>query len=310
MKLRSLGHTIGSYQRYSGTKAYFHHGLDIRADAGTKVYSSTSSKVVNIENYISGDDLYWEVALLDSDGFVWQYHHIAKESIPEEIYRAFDSGESIAKGTLLGEIVYWPVVSYGERFHHVHLNILDKDGEYVNPMLFLKSLGDRSAPVIEGISILEKNPPKKSPRDQMRDAWKNRKPNSGKKTDEPLVAKGDYYIGVKVYDFINHHAYKVPPYKLSYRIDGGKERVFWQFDKIPGGSDINAYPDKFYVRGKTCGDYYCKRMMMNLDFSLSPKNKNVFFPKDYGSHEIEVKAVDFHGNESVRTFEFEVVPKI
>jgi len=300
-KVESIGHNIGSYQRYPAVKPYFHHGLDLRQDAETEVVSSTVSKVVNIENYILGDDLYWEIALLDRKGFVWQYHHVEKSSIPKSIYHALESGEEIPAGTLLGKIVRWPTVSYGERFDHIHLNILDKDAEYVNPLLFMKSLNDTSKPVIEGISILKKNPVKKSPGDIIRDAFKKGK--SGKA--EPLEASGEYSIGVRVYDFINHDKFKVPPYKLSYRINGGDEVVFWKFDKIPGGSDIEAYPDKFYFREKTCGDYYCKTMMMNLDFSLKPLK--TVFPRDIGTHQIEVIAVDFHKNSSRKTFNFEVI---
>ncbi len=299
----SIAHNIGSYQRYPGVLPYFHHGLDIRQKAGTPVRSTTASSVVNIENYILGKELYWEVALLDSKGFIWQYHHIDKSSIPKQIYEALESKKLIPAGTVLGTIVKWPKVSFGERFDHIHLNIIDKDADYVNPLLFMKSLEDESSPVIEGISIVEKNPIKKSPIEEMRDAI--RREESGKTDAEVLVASGEYTIGVKVYDFINHEKFKVPPYKLSYRIDDGEEITFWKFDKIPGGSDIKAYPNRFYVSDKTCGSYYCRKMMMNLEFSLD--SADVRFPKDVGTHKIELNAMDFHRNSSSRTFSFEIV---
>tara|TARA_B100001094_G_C18102915_1_gene756777 strand:- start:211 stop:1314 length:1104 start_codon:yes stop_codon:yes gene_type:complete len=305
----SIAHTIGSYQLYPGVKPYFHHGIDLRQDSGTAVYSSTPAKVVNIENYILGNDLYWEVALLDQDGFIWQYHHIEKQSIPKSIYSALKNGKIIPEGTLLGEIVKWPVFSLGERFDHIHLNILDKDAEYVNPLLFMESLHDQTAPVIEGITLLDKNPDTRSARDRIRDAFKHGVPKPGQTAPETLLASGDYSIGVKVYDLINHDVFKVPPYKVSYRINGGKENTFWKFDKIPGGSDIRAYPEKFYVRNKTCGDYHCKRMTMNLEFSLKRTPSQELFPKELGTHEIEINAIDFHGNSSTRTFIFEVVAK-
>ena len=53
MPLLSIGHTSASYQNYSGDyrQAYFHHGLDIRANAGQEVFASAGGKVVNIEDY-------------------------------------------------------------------------------------------------------------------------------------------------------------------------------------------------------------------------------------------------------------------
>ena len=45
--------------------------------------------MVNVENYQPGNDLYWEVAVLDPEGYIWQYHHIDKNTIPQAIKDAF-----------------------------------------------------------------------------------------------------------------------------------------------------------------------------------------------------------------------------
>src|SRR5258705_6847821 len=60
---------------------YFHAGLDIRADAGTDVHSCTAGTVVNVDNYPPGGALKWEVAVLDANGYVWQYHHLSQPTI-------------------------------------------------------------------------------------------------------------------------------------------------------------------------------------------------------------------------------------
>ena len=122
----SIGHTMSSYQLYSSSlgSAYFHHGLDIRGNTGTPVLSSTSGKVVNIENY-AGGPLYWEVAILDDNGFLWQYHHVDKDSITQKMRDSYKWGERIEAGEKIGEIVDWPVYTGGEQYSHVHLNILD-----------------------------------------------------------------------------------------------------------------------------------------------------------------------------------------
>jgi murein DD-endopeptidase MepM/ murein hydrolase activator NlpD len=66
--VKSIGHNTASYQNY-GSEPYFHHGLDIRADAGSEVVPSASGQVVNISNYGPGP-AYWEVAILDNAGFL------------------------------------------------------------------------------------------------------------------------------------------------------------------------------------------------------------------------------------------------
>ena len=120
-----MGHAIQSYQNYSsGTSAaYFHHGIDMIAVNGTQVYTRSGGQVVNVENYQPGQAIYWEVAILDAEGYVWQYHHIDRNTIPQSIIDAFEAwkanpttGGYISPNTRIGNIVYWPVVSMGYRF--------------------------------------------------------------------------------------------------------------------------------------------------------------------------------------------------
>src|SRR4030042_3657281 len=71
--LDSIGWSMQSYQDYGGTP-YFHHGMDMMKIFGTNVINQSGGQVVNIENYNPGWDLYWEVAVLDPYGNIWQYH--------------------------------------------------------------------------------------------------------------------------------------------------------------------------------------------------------------------------------------------
>ncbi len=87
---------------------------------GVPVYTQTGGQVVNVQNYRSGDPLYWEVAILDPEGYVWQFHHIDHTTIPQEIHDAYqaylndpDTGGSVEPGTWIGDIVEWPVESFG-----------------------------------------------------------------------------------------------------------------------------------------------------------------------------------------------------
>src|SRR5690606_28305682 len=98
---------------------------------------------------------YWEVAIEDEAGFIWQYHHVDRDSIPQNIWNAFRSAGSVPAGTKLGEVYYWPAVTFGERFHHIHLNVLGKGGRYQNPFHFLERLADHEAPEIAEVGILK-----------------------------------------------------------------------------------------------------------------------------------------------------------
>ena len=80
--LESIGHNMQSYQNYDGSP-YWHDGLDIRSLKNQIIYAAAGGKIINIENYIKGNALYWEVAILDQDGFVWKYHHVDEKSIPQ-----------------------------------------------------------------------------------------------------------------------------------------------------------------------------------------------------------------------------------
>ncbi len=91
MVFNQMGHLMESYQNYgsSASGAYFHHGIDvITNNYGVNVYAVSGGQVVNVQNY-NTSDLYWEVAILDPQGYVWQYHHIDKNTIPSAINSAF-----------------------------------------------------------------------------------------------------------------------------------------------------------------------------------------------------------------------------
>jgi hypothetical protein len=264
VQLESIGHTNASYQNYGGTP-YFHHGLDIRAAAGSDVLSSTAGKIVNIENYAFGD-LYWEVAVLDDEGFIWQYHHVEKRSIPAEIHAAFRSGERIAQGTKLGVVVDWPISTFGERYHHIHLNILDGSRRYVSPFLKLAPLGDDQSPQVKSIGLLQ----------------------DGRALSGTRV-KGRYSLYAEIYDLILHDKFIVPPHSISVSVDGGGHRTVWDFSMLPGGADEEALVDKFYVKSMVCGNYQCRRPVIDLGFGGE-------FPLAAGPHELTLRAWDFVGN--------------
>lgn len=281
VELKSIGHTMASYQRYGSlNEAYFHHGLDIRADDGADVRASVGGKVVNVENYNFGNPAYWEVAILDDEGFLWQYHHIERSSIPKEVMDAFKNKTSIPAGTLIGKVYYWMVVTFGERYHHIHLNVLGKNKEYLNPFEFLEPLEDTAGPEIKEIALLQ----------------------NGKKLTGGDVS-GKYSIVAEIHDLILHDKFVVPPNEVAVSIDGQKEFTVWKFDTLPGGEDKKKFANSFFEPNLVCGDYECRKPVIDLGFSKTPQQ---VFPMGRGSHELELRTRDYQGNEATQRFSWTV----
>jgi len=280
VNILSIGHTIASYQNYSGGP-YFHHGLDIRADAGSDVRAAAGGKVVNIENYKPGNSAYWEVAILDSDGFLWQYHHIERSSIPQMVIKAYNSGNSISEGTKIGEVYYWSVTTFGERFHHIHLNILGKNKNYHNGFAFLEKLSDTATPIIHEIGLMK----------------------NGTKVSGSSVS-GNYSIYVQVSDLIRHSKFLVPPYKLEFEIDGQTKVNVWAFNTLPGGASKTDQIHNYFNSKYTCGNYQCRKFIIDLGFQKVGKYS---FPIQSGAHRLTLKATDYVGNTTSKEFSWKVV---
>lgn len=284
-----MGHVIQSYQYYGGAP-YFHHGIDMLAPQETEVFTRSGGQVVNIENYDYGG-LYWEVAILDAEGYVWQYHHIAQTSIPAAIYQAYqawqadhESGGFIPPNTKLGEIVYWPVVSFGYRFNHIHLNILADGDVYLNPLEFHTLLPDTQTPVIEGLGLTLNNTI--LTRDTIA---------------EPEILT--YGLYAHAGDLFLSPVYTLPPYKIAYSLDGGPWTTLWEFHTFPGGSNDTQLVDDFYISPPTCGDYGCREFYIDLGFTMLGERR---FPSQNGTHTVEVQAWDYNQNSALDTYTWTV----
>ena len=288
-----MGHAIQSYQNYSSgtSSAYFHHGIDMIAPNGTMVYTRSGGQVVNIENYQSGNDLYWEVAILDGEGYVWQYHHIDRNSIPQIIHTRFAewkanpaTGGYVPPNTHIGDIVYWPVVSFGYRFNHIHLNILAAGDIYLNPMEFHTPIEDNQPPEIQAIGLL-----------------------NGNTLVSGNVATGNYGMYVRARDLYKSSVYYLPPYKTEFSIDGGEWITVWDFHDFPGGFNDQTYVNDFFVPDLTCGNYTCRDFYIDLGFTTSGQRA---FPSEPGEHTIDVRVWDYAGNSDMERFTWTVTSSI
>ena len=225
--------------------------------------------------------MYWEIAIQDDEGFVWKYHHVAKESITQEIQKAYTSGEKIAEGTLIGNVVQWPISSFGEVYHHLHLLVVAADGRYINPFLMMEPLTDTQAPVITQIGLA-----------------KNHKPIDG------IEVQGEHALFVEASDLVMHKKFILPPHKISYRLDNDEEKVMWTFVNIPSGKNDVDFINDFYMKG-TCGDYSCRKFYFNLNFSLEKPRGAFNLPA--GEHQIEVMVEDVVGNKATKSFKWKVL---
>ncbi len=277
--LLSIGHNMQSYQDYSGSP-YWHDGLDVRGNQDQSVYSTAAGVVVNIQNYVLGNPNYWEIAILDDEGFVWKYHHISKSTISKEIQNSYKTHEKLPQGTLIGNIVRWSVVTYGETYHHLHLLVVGKDQQYINPFLMMEPLPDTQVPIINEIGLA-----------------KNHKPILGNKV------AGEYALFLDASDLTLHTKFILPPYKISYVLDGSADKLVWEFIHLPGGTSDEKFISDFYMKG-TCGDYECRKFYFNLNFS--PETPRASMNAGRGDHDITVTVEDIVGNKASKSFHWTV----
>lgn len=277
VRIHSIGNTMASYQLYSTNldEAYFHHGIDIRADAGSDVKAVVGGKLLGVNHYRPGD-YYWEVAILDSEGFIWQYHHIDRNSIPRRFFSAGQTETHIETGEILGRVVSWPVSSEGEIYHHIHLNVIGAGKAYLNGFAFLKKLPIQNKPEIIDVALLQ----------------------NGERLDGDRVS-GDYSILIEARDLLLSKKFYLPPQRIAFQVDGGREQLTWQFDTLPGGSSNSQYVNEFYVPHLACGNYECRSPIIDLGFR---KGGHVAFPSSSGSHRVHITVQDVYGNASSKDF--------
>jgi len=316
----TVGHAHHSFQNYSSnpSSAYFHHGIDIMEPDGTNVYASAGGLVTNIGRYRSSP-LYHEVAVTDSDGFLWEYHHVDETTVPQAVRDAFKNKTPIVAGTLIGKNVTWPVRShYGPYFHHIHLNVKDPDGRYLNGLHFLLKQKDTTAPELHGIYVI---------------------PQGGQvafnRTGEQNVTiSGNVDIVVKADDRVLPDPYHLGVYEIQFEVielsaaegHNVRDTVLWRFDHLPGGGDIqgqvwDVHQQSIQHDGQTHstqGNYDGRSFYFVLTNSdgktLSSANhwatgaRNSHNARLYpdGDYRIRIKLRDESGNETVKTLDVKV----
>lgn len=116
---------FGYRKRPTGGARRYHRGVDIAAPYGTPIRAAASGQVVKVSrSWAKG--LYVEIK--HTDGYATAYFHLHKAAVKP--------GWSIAQGEIIG----YEGNSGQSTGPHLHFEIL-KNGEQVNPALFLAELG-------------------------------------------------------------------------------------------------------------------------------------------------------------------------
>ncbi len=146
--------TISTLQFY-GPKPGFHHGLDMHAPAGTAVYAPVAG-VVGVGYYYPRAQVpyTYEVFIQGDDGFRWEFHHIDQQTIPQQVAELAKQHGRVERGALLARIYDAPKFD-PDIPAHVHVDVIDRDGVYHNPLKFFPPISDKTAPKIEGIYLVD-----------------------------------------------------------------------------------------------------------------------------------------------------------
>ncbi len=105
-------------------------------------------------------------------------------------------------------------------------------------------------------------------------------------------------------DLILDDVYYLPPWEITFSVDGGPQQTTWRFDTLPGGADRYAYLSDFYVVPPTCGNYDCRDYYIDLGFIPDSQYE---FPVTGGEHTVDVTVRDYAGNSANQSFTFTVV---
>ncbi len=158
-----LGNSMAQYQPFDNP-GYFHGGCDLRVKLNEKVfapiagqleaghYSYTTNTDGSMIKYwkawpLTGDSTYFEVAVINEEGYRFEFHHMDRKRLPEQIVALLNAGGGrVEAGTYLGDAVY-----FSSSYHHIHYNIVSPDGLRINPESVSLALPDTTAPEIKGV---------------------------------------------------------------------------------------------------------------------------------------------------------------
>ncbi|MBP7635887.1 hypothetical protein KBA41_17115 [Candidatus Ozemobacteraceae bacterium] len=311
---------------------YLHGGLDVRAPAGTVVYTPVSG-TVTISSYrieasrsplrfayvrspftLSSDlsSKYIEVSILTTDGTNWCFRHLDPNSIPYHLLTKAKSGMAVVAGDSIGNIVPWTevVLPVNEKYDHVHLEVIASDGSYINPVPLLEPVPDTQPPTIHGIWAVP-----------------NEETTAFVGPNGIPEVFGDIDFVLAVTDSLPGGGYRYSPYRVQAavrRLDAPGATIIppsdvFKFDRLPIRGDRTQLSTVIYKeRLKTptgvvesIGNGGPRFFLMNLtngNPALGYKPEYALRTSDLadGRYALDVEAFDIAGNTASATLEFTI----
>ena len=293
------------HQLQSYTKPdYFHSGVDIRAEIGQEIYAPVSGRIeAGYYSYADNPDgtnqkyflpyaeavarktkppwgdFYFEVAVIDQNGYRFEMHHVDSNQLPEEVKEKILKGGSVQEGELLGKVVRCREKLNGLPYHHLHYNVFSASGIPVNPFYLSLPIEDLAPPNILFVHSVQ----------------------MGKCVDNlPMLNKiemeTEKYIVVEAKDFIQGRYLPNPPTILrAFFKDSTWE---WNFtESLTDAEGLRPDIRDIYLQG------YCD----GNGIKSSGSNSDRFYIKipvpEFYNGKVLIEAYDFAGNKTSREIE-------
>ncbi|HEY9069431.1 MAG TPA: M23 family metallopeptidase [Candidatus Ozemobacteraceae bacterium] len=324
-----IGAQFHDFQNYSKVP-YLHGGTDLRAPAGTPVFTPVAGTVTLSSYRIEASrsplrfayvrtpfrpgrentSKYIEASITTTDGTVWYFRHLDAASIPAGVIDKAGRGIPLEAGEQLGTVVAWSeaVLPVTDKYDHVHLEIVGPDGMYRNPACLLESVPDRDTPVIHEIWAVP-----------------NEETTAFDGPDSRPVVSGDIDFVIGVTDTITGSPYRHSPYLVRAGLrrlnDTGTILIpmadVYRFDTLPIRGDRTQLATVIYresvktASGETLangsgGPRYFLMTLTNGNPALGYKPEYSLRTRDLpdGAYALDVEVADLAGNTARKTFEF------
>lgn len=162
-----IGNNFAQFQPYSPTPGY-HGGVDMILEKSSWVNSPISGRLeaghYGYENNPNGsatkwwkpwpqtgEDAYFEVAVIADNGLRYELHHLDRSSLTKEIIAQLKSDTpQIKEGQRIARVYTWRTFFH---YHHVHLNVIDPAGNSLNPESHFETIEDSIAPTIKFLAV-------------------------------------------------------------------------------------------------------------------------------------------------------------
>ncbi len=287
----NLAYTLQFY----GDKPGFHHGLDILEPAGTPVYAPVSGKISLGYYYRIKIPYTFQIAIVQKNGTVWQFHHLDPKTIPASLFDLAKKGGTVSDGALLGKIYDASQMGYGI-FPHVHINVISSNGHYQEPLRFFPKLSADKPPVIRGLYLIDS---------------KNRVLADDKNEIFPLsrTSKVSALI-VDAFDVISPSTVETTPASISvwaFKGHGGKNILLAKrkFDYLPGKNFFMGVSSVYQIAPLS----FSNGKILENEVDMGHPRRFLFrFPKitnfPVGSSGLKIVVSDFAGKETSKIWKF------